>query len=58
MNQPSNSFNYYYNPGLLERWCVSYFDYLGQKFGMNTLSNLKIDELPPDPDFIICCNAL
>jgi hypothetical protein len=48
MNQASNSFYCDYNPSLLERWGVKYFEYLGQKFGTNTLSNLKIDELPPD----------
>ena len=44
----SNLFNCDYNPSLLEQWGVRYFEYLGQKFGTNTLSNLKIDELPPD----------
>lgn len=48
MNQTSNSFNCDYNPSVLERWGVRYFEYLGRKFGTNTLSNLKIDELPPD----------
>jgi hypothetical protein len=37
-----------YKPGLLERWGVQYFDYLGKKFGTAELKNLTIDELPAD----------
>jgi hypothetical protein len=44
----ANIFVSNYKPGLLERWGVQYFEYLGKKFGTAELKNLTIDELPAD----------